>query len=99
MVNSPLTSKNKKGKDNIGNSPTVHPSEWLRAWDDEEVLMLQSAKVEGVLTQLMEWLQEEPEDKVIIFTQWRALAGILGRRLEKLNIGFVYYAVSVRDSK
>lgn len=83
----------------MGTSLTTPPSAWLKAWDDEEVPMLQSAKVDGVLAQVMDWLQEEPDDKIIIFTQWRALAGMLGRRLKELKVNFLYYTVRLRSPR
>jgi hypothetical protein len=46
------------------------------------------------MKQLEDWDLEAPNDKTIIFVQWRQLGTLIGRNLAKKKIGFVYYTVS-----
>lgn len=46
------------------------------------------------MTQLESWIHESPDDKIVVFVQWRQLATLVGRKLEDNDIGFVYYTVS-----
>ncbi|KAM0476473.1 hypothetical protein ACHAPX_006387 [Trichoderma viride] len=40
---------------------------------------------------VLTWMHEAPEDKIIIFTQFRGAARMLGYMLRTLEIGFVYF--------
>jgi len=63
-------------------------------WDAGDVELLESAKLKHLTVQLMAWIDEAPLEKIIVFTQFRQSAVIVGRLLEMRNIGFFYYMVS-----
>ncbi|TLD23783.1 hypothetical protein PspLS_06768 [Pyricularia sp. CBS 133598] len=50
-----------------------------------------SAKTTAIKMQVLEWLRNYPDDKMIIFTHWVPLARILGRVFEAEKIKFLYY--------
>lgn len=58
-----------------------------------QVPLFQSAKIKALMDQIMNWLKDAPNDKIIVFTQWRGFAVIIGRSLEDKKIPFVYYTV------
>lgn len=67
---------------------------WLKAYDEgRSTGLFASAKLRGVVNQIRAWLLEAPLDKIIIFTQFRMFAILVGLALQKKRIGFVYYTV------
>jgi ERCC4-related helicase len=58
--------------------------------------ILPCAKLVGVMEQVQDWLHEAPEDKIIIFTQFRHFQTMVGCMLEQKKINFVYFSVSGR---
>ncbi|RDL37275.1 uncharacterized protein BP5553_04708 [Venustampulla echinocandica] len=86
-----LSSAARKGKDALKYHPRVQRSDWIEQYDKGKVPLFQSAKIEAVVGQISRWLDDAPTDKIIIFTQWRRFATILGRDLEEKKIPFVYY--------
>lgn len=90
---SPGSSK-KKGKDFFKFHPHIPPSGWLEKSDNGSISLLQSAKLRAVLEEVRGWIRDAPEEKGIIFTQWRGFQAIIGRMLEAEGIPFIYYSVS-----
>jgi ERCC4-related helicase len=58
-------------------------------------LLLPSAKLTAVETKVRQWLMEAPDEKIIIFTQFKQGAAMIGRSLEKMKTEFIYYTVSI----
>ncbi|GAB1316582.1 hypothetical protein MFIFM68171_06792 [Madurella fahalii] len=50
-----------------------------------------SAKLEKVMAYIRKWQREAPDDKIVVFTQWRLFGMILGRKLYEEDIGFLYH--------
>jgi SNF2 family DNA or RNA helicase len=83
-----------KGKDTARIITATRPSSWMDKWDAGEVELLETAKLKHLTVQMMAWINEAPLEKIIVFTQFRQFAVIVGRLLEKRNIGFLYYMVN-----
>ncbi|KAK8079651.1 hypothetical protein PG997_007469 [Apiospora hydei] len=67
-------------------------SAFLRALDAKyPEPMVPSAKTTTVKHTVLEWQRDEPDDKIIIFTQWLQEGQILGRMLQAEGFGFVYF--------
>ncbi|KAK7729109.1 hypothetical protein SLS53_009324 [Cytospora paraplurivora] len=66
---------------------------------DSDMKVPRSAKVDALIRQIIAWLEEAPEDKIIVFIQWVELNGIIGRILEEEGITFLYYAGTAWMSK
>ncbi|KAF4961084.1 hypothetical protein FGADI_500 [Fusarium gaditjirri] len=64
------------GRDDIGYGPVKMPL---------------SSKLKATLAVMLTWMQEAPDDKIIIYVQWTRTAKSLGCVLESLGIKFVYY--------
>ncbi|KAH6724286.1 SNF2 family N-terminal domain-containing protein [Leptodontidium sp. MPI-SDFR-AT-0119] len=80
-----------KGVDYMGNLPVAPFMPWLADFDSDSSEMPPSSKLTALVKQIQEWIATAPSDKIIIFTQWRAFAAIVGRVLEGENIHFVYF--------
>jgi len=65
--------------------------------DAGELEILRSAKLVGTLKQLRLWLQDHPDDKIIVFTQWKPSTTMLGTLIEEkmADVNFVYFTVSL----
>ncbi|KUI63644.1 DNA repair protein rad5 [Cytospora mali] len=84
------TSKRRQGDDYNGKQP--RSSNMVDLLDRDPTLKVpRSAKVDAVVRQIVAWLNEAPEDKIIVFIQWVELNGILGRLLQEEGIEFLYY--------
>ncbi|KAL2068826.1 hypothetical protein VTL71DRAFT_15164 [Oculimacula yallundae] len=87
----------RKGKDIRGFRPTLTPDqkwplEWLKDFDeDKDVEILPTAKLRGTILQIEAWLREAPSDKIIVFTQFRFFAILVGIMLERKKVKFIYY--------
>ncbi|KAF5237910.1 hypothetical protein FANTH_10521 [Fusarium anthophilum] len=88
------------GRDSIGTRWTGGPKEratFFRAVcghdniDYGPVKMPLSSKLKATLAVMLTWMQEAPEDKMIIYVQWTRTAKSLGCVLESMGIKFVYY--------
>ncbi|KAH7336328.1 P-loop containing nucleoside triphosphate hydrolase protein [Rhexocercosporidium sp. MPI-PUGE-AT-0058] len=87
----------RKGKDvrDFRPTPAQHQfcfTKWLERFDAREIDILPSAKLIGVRDKVLEWTQEAPEDKTIIFTQFRHFQVMIGCMLEKEKIKFLYFS-------
>ncbi|KAL5317581.1 hypothetical protein ACEPPN_014677 [Leptodophora sp. 'Broadleaf-Isolate-01'] len=87
----------RKGKDVRDFRPTPAPhqfcfTKWLERFDAREIDILPSAKLLGVRDKVVEWTQEAPDDKIIIFTQFRHFQVMIGCLLEKQKSKFLYFS-------
>ncbi|KAH7630464.1 P-loop containing nucleoside triphosphate hydrolase protein [Sordaria sp. MPI-SDFR-AT-0083] len=64
---------------------------FLKASDKYGYVMVESAKVDAVMSCVLKWQKSRPNDKIIIFTQWRVMGSILGRKLQEEDIPFLYH--------
>jgi ERCC4-related helicase len=87
----------KCGKDVLGLHPKIPVSDTLNRYDYYGSPIYQSRKITAVLDLIEEWRKEAPDEKIIVFTQWRAFAATLGRFLESAKIPFVYYTVCIGE--
>ncbi|KAF5582047.1 DNA repair RAD5 [Fusarium pseudocircinatum] len=55
------------------------------------VRMPLSSKVKATLAVMLTWMEEAPDDKIIIYVQWTRTAKALGCVLESLGINFFFY--------
>jgi len=96
----PGIKKSWKGKDFREFRPTLTgdqlwASQWLQDFDkDKDTEMLPTAKLRGTIKQIEIWLEDAPDDKIIVFSQFRFFAILVGILLEQRNIDFIYYTVS-----
>ncbi|KAK0128490.1 hypothetical protein ONS95_000462 [Cadophora gregata] len=79
------------GEDSLGNLPPQVHMLWLHEYDAGRSKMPPSTKLTALESQIRTWMVEAPEDKHIIFTQWRGFAGVIGRVLNERKVGFVYF--------
>ncbi|KAG5774335.1 hypothetical protein H9Q72_000225 [Fusarium xylarioides] len=88
------------GRDSIGTRWTGGPKDmasFFRAVcgrDDIDygpVRMPLSSKVKATLAVMLAWMEEAPDDKIIIYVQWTRTAKALGCVLESLGMKFLYY--------
>ncbi|KAI1330799.1 SNF2 family N-terminal domain-containing protein [Xylariaceae sp. FL0255] len=83
----------KKGADAFG----VHPkldwidTEFLRLSDESSLPTVPSAKTTAVKDALIKWQKAAPDDKIIIYTEFKKTGAIIGRMLEAENIQFLYF--------
>ncbi|KKP06853.1 hypothetical protein THAR02_01050 [Trichoderma harzianum] len=57
----------------------------------DEIPILPSTKLTAAMAVILTWLEEAPDDKILVFTQWTGAAKMLGLMLQTMNIGFVYF--------
>ncbi|KAF4627636.1 hypothetical protein G7Y89_g10521 [Cudoniella acicularis] len=87
-----------RGKDSRGFRTSLGPNQayaqyLLDKYDSGELEeFLPSTKVDSDMKKYMEWLSEAPDDKIIVFSQFRFLSIILGIRFEKEKVGFIYFS-------
>jgi hypothetical protein len=89
----------KRGKDARGFRPIPGPNQlcfmrWLDKIDSRTIKILPCAKLMGVMEQVQDWIRIAPDDKIIVFTQFRHFQTMVGCMLEKKKLGFVYFSVS-----
>ena len=60
-------------------------------WIDVDGELLPSSKTAAILIQLKQWLEEEPNKKIIVFSQFLMLLKIVGRIYEKQKWGYCDY--------
>ncbi|KAH6605377.1 hypothetical protein Trco_007084 [Trichoderma cornu-damae] len=57
----------------------------------DKIPILPSTKLTAAMAVVLTWLDEAPDDKILVFTQFTGTAKMLGLMLQTLNITFVYY--------
>ncbi|KAL7910379.1 SNF2 family N-terminal domain-containing protein [Trichoderma velutinum] len=57
----------------------------------DAIPILPSTKLTATMAVILTWLDEAPDDKILVFTQWTGAAKMLGLMLQTMDIGFVYY--------
>lgn len=67
----------------------------MKSFDASKVKIIPSAKLDTTIGQIRDWKVEAPEDKIVVFTSWSLFAIMIGAILQKQNIKFVYYSVSL----
>ncbi|KAH7409282.1 hypothetical protein BKA64DRAFT_720586 [Cadophora sp. MPI-SDFR-AT-0126] len=87
----------RKGKDAKGFRPTPALNQfcfmkWLERLDERKIKLLPSAKLEAICDQVLEWNVEAPQDKIIIFSQFRHFQVMIGCMLEKEKQKFLYFS-------
>ncbi|PVH88776.1 hypothetical protein DL98DRAFT_622343 [Cadophora sp. DSE1049] len=87
----------RKGKDARGFRPSPAPNQfcfakWFERFDERKIKLLPSAKLEAIWDQVAEWIVEAPQDKIIIFSQFRHFQVIIGCMLEKEKMKFLYFS-------
>ncbi|PVH89540.1 hypothetical protein DL98DRAFT_579331 [Cadophora sp. DSE1049] len=87
------------GEDSLGNLPPLIHMPWLREFDAGRSKMPPSTKLTALENQIRTWMIEAPEDKHIIFTQWRGFTGVIGRLLKKRNVKFVYFTGDMTSTR
>ncbi|KAJ3528799.1 hypothetical protein NM208_g10039 [Fusarium decemcellulare] len=50
-----------------------------------------SAKLKATMAVILTWLEEAPDDKIIVFVEFTRTAKVLGCILERMGIDFLYY--------
>lgn len=91
----------RKGKDARGFRPTPALNQfcftkWLERFDKREIGLLPSAKLVGTIDTVVEWTKQAPQDKIIVFSQFRHFQVMLGCVLEKEKLKFLYFSVSLQ---
>ncbi|KAI9679232.1 MAG: hypothetical protein M1817_005251 [Caeruleum heppii] len=79
------TKKKKKRKRTALESKSEH--EWINLGDE----MLPSSKLVAVKSAILKWQREAPEDKIVIFTQFRLMIRILRKMCKAEGWGVVSY--------
>ncbi|KAL7948632.1 SNF2 family N-terminal domain-containing protein [Trichoderma barbatum] len=57
----------------------------------DDIPILPSTKLTAAMAVVLTWLDEAPDDKILIFTQFTGSAKMLGLMLQTLKIRFVYF--------
>ncbi|KAL7806859.1 SNF2 family N-terminal domain-containing protein [Trichoderma aethiopicum] len=97
-LQSQIDSEDKSGDDPSRdyNNTTVHLEDdrngfFLCGLLTKGASVVPSTRLTATMAVVLTWLHEVPDDKILIFTQFKATAKVLGCMLRALNIGFVYY--------
>ncbi|KFY43882.1 hypothetical protein V495_03733 [Pseudogymnoascus sp. VKM F-4514 (FW-929)] len=89
------TSKQPKGqnppKKNLNFKPHIKDSEWLQMVLEGSKKLLPSSKAIALKSQILRWIHEAPDDKILIFTQFRMMTRIVGLICEKEGWGHVFF--------
>ena len=90
----------RRGDDYNGAQPNIEQSAFLADSDrDPSVPLTPSAKTTALKDIVLRFQEEVPHDKIIIYTQWVAMAVIIGRVLEDEKINFVYFVGELGDKQ
>ncbi|KAI9649741.1 hypothetical protein NHQ30_002322 [Ciborinia camelliae] len=80
-----------KGMDELGFEPFTKDSTWVTKSDyDPSFPLIPSAKTTALKALLLKGFEEAPDDKVVIYVQFRTLARIIGRMCKAEGWGFLY---------
>ncbi|ESZ97694.1 hypothetical protein SBOR_1881 [Sclerotinia borealis F-4128] len=80
-----------KGIDALGFEPFTKDSNWVTKSDyDPNFPLIPSAKTTALKALLLKGFEEAPDDKVVIYVQFRTLARIIGRMCAAEGWGFLY---------
>ncbi|KAJ8060331.1 hypothetical protein OCU04_010665 [Sclerotinia nivalis] len=80
-----------KGVDALGFEPFTKDSTWVTRSDyDPAFPLIPSAKTTALKALLLKGFEEAPDDKVVIYVQFRTLARIIGRMCAAEGWGFLY---------
>ncbi|ELR09194.1 hypothetical protein VC83_05559 [Pseudogymnoascus destructans] len=71
--------------------PHIKDSEWLKTCIETPKKLLPSTKTIALKAQILRWVHEAPDDKILIFTQFRMMTRIVGLLCEKECWGHVYF--------
>lgn len=87
-----------KGKDCRAFRPAPGPNQlytqqWLQKFDADEIDLLPSTKLNAAKEQIQYWLDAEPLDKIIVFSQFKHFQILLGIVLQESKIPFLYFSV------
>ncbi|KFY29006.1 hypothetical protein V493_02602 [Pseudogymnoascus sp. VKM F-4281 (FW-2241)] len=72
-------------------TPHIKDSEWLNMCIENNKKLLPSSKTIALKAQILLWVHEAPDDKILIFTQFRMMTRIVGLLCEKEHWGHVYF--------
>ncbi|PTB76972.1 P-loop containing nucleoside triphosphate hydrolase protein [Trichoderma longibrachiatum ATCC 18648] len=93
-----IDSEDKKGDDSSRdrNNATVHLEDdrngfLLCGLLSKGASVVPSTRLTATMAVVLTWLHDVPDDKILMFTQFKATAKVLGCMLRALEIGFVYY--------
>ncbi|KAJ2983324.1 hypothetical protein NUW58_g6270 [Xylaria curta] len=84
----------KLGRDNFGKHPKLRKSQsrFLRECDQAYPKpVVPSAKTIAVKDAILQWQSEAPDDKIIIFMEFKMTGAIIGRMLQAEGIKFLYF--------
>ncbi|CAD6448459.1 19c1cb6b-239e-4802-8012-564b4d8d53ef [Sclerotinia trifoliorum] len=80
-----------KGVDALGFEPFTKDNTWVTRSDyDPAFPLIPSAKTTALKALLLKGFEEAPDDKVVIYVQFRTLARIIGRMCAAEGWGFLY---------
>ncbi|TGO68172.1 hypothetical protein BOTNAR_0029g00400 [Botryotinia narcissicola] len=80
-----------KGLDALDFEPFTKDNTWVTRSDyDPKFPLIPSAKTTALKALLLKGFEEAPDDKVVIYVQFRTLARIIGRMCEAEGWGFLY---------
>lgn len=80
-----------KGVDALGFEPSTKDNTWVTRSDHDPAFpLLPSAKTTALKALLLKGFEEAPDDKVVIYVQFRTLARIIGRMCAAEGWGFLY---------
>ncbi|OBT72359.1 hypothetical protein VF21_07500 [Pseudogymnoascus sp. 05NY08] len=84
------TGQNSRKKD-ANFMPHIKDSEWLKLCLEKKKKLLPSSKTIALKAQVLRWVHEAPDDKILIFTQFKMMTRIVGLICEKEGWGHVYF--------
>lgn len=75
-----------------------YSQKWLERFDSNQIDILPSTKLNGTVEQIKYWVENKPQDKIIVFSQFRHFQILLGIMLSREKIPFLYYTVRCRNN-
>ncbi|KFY34561.1 hypothetical protein V494_06643 [Pseudogymnoascus sp. VKM F-4513 (FW-928)] len=71
--------------------PHIKDSNWLQMCIENPEKLLPSSKTIALKAQVLRWMNEAPDDKILIFTQFRMMTRVLGLLCDQEHWGHVYF--------